>query len=36
MRTAFNHWFAVFRAEGLDPIRACLLALLKVAAGDKR
>jgi len=36
MRTAFNHWFSVFRTEGLDPLRACLLALLKVAAGDKR
>ena len=36
MRSAVKHWFYVFRAEGLDPIRACLLALLKVAAGDKR
>ncbi len=36
MRSAVKHWFDVFRSECLDPIRACLLALLKVAAGDKR
>lgn len=36
MWPAIKHWYDVFRAESLDPIRACLLALLKVAAGDKR
>lgn len=33
--SAVKHWYGVFRAEGLDPIRSLLLALLKVATGDK-
>lgn len=36
MKTPYKHWYHIFRLEGLDPIRACLLAWLKVLAGDKR
>lgn len=36
MKAAVKHWYGVFRAEWLDPVRSLLLALLKVAAGDKR
>lgn len=36
MKAAVKHWYGVLRAEGLDPVRSMLLALLKVAAGDKR
>ena len=36
MKAAVKHWYGVLRADGMDPIRAFLLALLKVSAGDKR
>ncbi len=36
MNPAIKHWYATFRADGLDPIRSALLAMLKVLAGDKR
>ena len=34
--SAVKNWYGTFRAEGMDPVRSLLLALLKVAAGDKR
>ena len=34
--SAVKHWYGTFRYEGMDHVRSLLLALLKVAAGDKR
>lgn len=36
MKPTLLAWYGLFRSEGLDPIRAFLLALLKVRTGGKR
>ena len=36
MKPKLRAWYGIFRSEGLDPVRAFLLALLKVKAEGKR